>query len=272
MKVYFIDETNTTNNTQMEFVIFGGLVVEPEEIRSASIALLELKQKFGIKKERPIKWPNVNWKGEGILDKNLHAQIKNEILKIVSKSKFRIIVNLTPQFFYHSSKLVGSEIKQVIDIDKQEKEFGYAINLTFENFNQYLKETKDCGFVIADSFAQNLRESMVEHCLSLFPKGTNRSELEKIVYPIIELKNEYSPIHQINDVVLGAISYSLMESGHNFLPILKNNFWCRDPQNKETIIDAGFNIYPSVPRNLGLKISLQKITDKFLTNLNEKKG
>ncbi len=264
MQLFFTDETNITSNTQMGFFVFGGLVTDAENVKNLSINLFEIKEKFGIKKERPIKWPNINWNGEGALDKDLHANIKERILKSVAESDTKIIICLTPQFFYHVEKMVGSEIRQIIDKDKYAREQGYSINLLLEKFNEYLVTLNDFGLLLADNFARNLKEAMKTHCFSLFPKGTKLSTLDNIIYPVIELDNEYSPMHQISDVVLGAVSYSLMESKHNFLPSLRSNFWSSTPQDKGSIIRRGFNVYPTHPRSPSLRFQLQNICEKFI--------
>jgi len=81
VKVYFTDETNVNRNPQLGFFIYGGIVIDEVELKPLSQSVLEAKRRFGVAKERPIKWPNINWKGKGVLDPHVHEQIKEAILE-----------------------------------------------------------------------------------------------------------------------------------------------------------------------------------------------
>jgi hypothetical protein len=192
------------------------------------------------------------------------AKIKNELLDLIQKSNCKIIVCLIPQTFSHSRKSVGFEIREVFDRDKHITQQTYAINLYLEKYNEYLQESKDLGIVIIDSFEQGYKKELIKYCFEMFPGGTGRSTLNNIVYPVIEVDNEYSQIHQINDVILGAIAHSLKELSHNFLPIIRDNFWCKSSKDKWSIMGRGFNTYPVNPRMDWLKLSLMNINSKFL--------
>ena len=69
-------------------------------------------------------------------------------------------------------------------------------------------------------------------------------------------------MHQINDVVLGAVQHSLKEISYNFLPIIKNNFWTNNKTGH--IMKHGFNIYPVNPRTDYMKNKLAFLESKFI--------
>lgn len=96
---------------------------------------------------------------------------------------------------------------------------------------------------------------MRTHCFDLYPSGVD-VELNRIVSPVIEMDNEYSHIHQVNDVVLGAITTSMREMEHNFLPIIRDNF-LKIGDDHSTIIDNGICIYP---KRSSSPLIVQKIT------------
>jgi hypothetical protein len=267
MKIYFTDETNTSQNPDQGFFIYGGIVVDESELRPLSIGILSIKEKLGIPKERPIKWPNTKWKQCGKLDPILHANVKEEILSLFTKSSSKIIICLSPQNFYHKPKIIPIGLRYVIDEDKQKQAQEYALNVSLSKFDQYLRSLGCIGIVMADEFADNLKAHLSAHCFKIFPDGTDNRYYENVVYPVIQLNNEYSQIHQINDVVLGAISHSLMELANNFLPRLASQFWSSDPNDKSTILRYGFNVYPINPRTQELVVDLQHVKSKFMRRL-----
>ena len=261
MQICFVDEANLSFNKNLEFFIFGGIVVDEKEIGSLARDVFQIKKYFGIPDSRPVKWPNVSWKGASALEPSLHAKIKNEFLNLINDSDLKIIICLSPHLFSHKYKTVGTEIKFVIDSTKQTRSQIFALELCLQKFHLLLEEEEDFGMVIADDFG-NLHTQMKDHCLALFPKGTTFSSLERIVYPVVQLENEYSPLTQLNDVVLGAIGYSF--DAINFLPRLKNNFWNKD----KVILNRGITIYPMHPKSPSLAEDIYQLRSKFNLLLN----
>ena len=262
MKIYFIDESNIAVDSKLEFFIYGGIVLGAEDIQKLGTELCVIKEKNNIPKERPIKWENIRWKGIQ-LDPKIHSSIKQEVLQLVSNSSAEIIIYLAPHDFYHSYKVKGRTFKKTIDKDRQILSMKFALNICLQKFNQYLSMTNESGLVIADQFADGLNEELLSYCLGLYPGGTMKSKLECIIHPVLLADNEYSYIHQINDIVLGAIQFSLKELNFNFLPILKNNFWTNTSGNKKIIKGYGFNAYPKKPATTSMVMSLDKLVYKF---------
>jgi hypothetical protein len=243
MKFYVVDECNQSWDESIGFFIYGGIVIHDTEIKELASRLIQIKREYGIKKSRPIKWSNNKWGSEGILDEEIHKQIKNEILDLVSSSKTTIIICLSPQDFYHTIVSKKDKVTKVIDPETQKRSHEYGINDALHKFNLYLDESDDIGMVLADEFNEAFKIYMTDHCFNKFPSV----HLSNIVHPVIQLNNEYSHLHQINDVVLGAIYYSLREMNINLLPKLNKNFWgyTGDPKS---IFGKGFTAFPEMPR------------------------
>ncbi|MCJ7507976.1 MAG: hypothetical protein MUO85_04505, partial [candidate division Zixibacteria bacterium] len=87
--------------------------------------------------------------------------------------------------------------------------------------------------------------------------------LDNIVYVTIPIDSWYSPIHQINDVVMGAIQHSLKEYRNNFLPIIKDKFWSEVRSGQLLISGYGFNVYPIRPATGWMQKMLERVKDKF---------
>ncbi len=267
MKVFFTDETNISRNPSQGFFIYGGIIVDETELRSLSSGLLSIKSELGIPKERPIKWPNENWKRTGQLDPVLHAQVKDRVLSLFTSSTARIVICLSPQDFYHVRRFAGFVIREGINEERQKQTQEWALNSCLLKFNNYLGENDCLGIVMADSFAQSMKTHLDAHCFGIFPTGTTTHRFDNVVYPVIQLDNEYSQLHQINDVVLGAISYSLTELSENFLPRLAGHFWSADPLENRRILGRGFTVYPQQPRTPQLQTNIQLVKEKFLRRL-----
>jgi hypothetical protein len=263
MKFFITDETNITRNDKFDFFVYGGMVVDELELKSLSKKIISLKKGFNIKEDRPIKWPNVKWNGEGVLDLDIHSRIKSLILEMVGRSKCKIIICLSPQDFYHNNTIIERlKIKSKIDPEKHLRTQKYALNACLGKFDKLLLDTNDFGMILADSFNEQHRTELTKHSLSLYPSGGER-ELKNIVYPIIQVNNEHSHIHQINDVVLGAITYSMREMAENFLPIIKNNFWGSSDDGFLTIEGKGISIYPKKIATPQMEEKVQKLKEKF---------
>lgn len=130
------------------------------------------------------------------------------------------------------------------------------------------------GLVLADRFGTAVKSEMDRHCTDLFPSGggaaTSRYVLRNIALPVIQVDNEESYLHQINDVVLGAIQISFKEMGHNFLPRLRNNFWSTDHgPGIRKVTGNGFNIYPVKATQEWCRVAKVNLQAKFIRLINE---
>jgi len=263
MKFFIIDESNIKKDEKFEFFVYGGLIVDDSEIRVLSKQLIDIKRSFNIEEKRPIKWPNFNWDNKGQLDPEIHAKIKEAVLVLVNKSSSKIIIYLSPHDFYHTWNIaLGFKLKSRMDPEKYLRAQKYAINVCLNKFNLYLSELKENGMVLADSFVEQFNHVLTEHCLSLYPDGKDR-KLDKIIYPVVQVNNECSEIHQINDVILGAITFSMREMAQNFMPIIKDNFWGASEDGFSTILNKGINIYPREIKTPQLKEKIGKLKEKF---------
>ena len=260
MKFYITDESNISKDSKFDFFVYGGLVVDDSEMHKLCSKIFGFKQSLGIKKERPIKWNNFNWNGEGTLDVTKHSKIKELILNLISRSNCEIIICLSPQDFYHDTSFTG-KIKSIINPGLHLRTQKYAITDCLKKFNSYLEDKGVNGIVIADMFSTGSKKDMGLHCFSLYPDGDG-TRLDQIIYPVIQIDDHYSQIHQINDVVLGAIVFSMKEGVHNFLPQLKENFWKKD-SDYLTILRRGINIYPRAPKLKSLEDKIKNLEEKF---------
>lgn len=146
-----------------------------------------------------------------------------------------------------------------IDGDTQRRSHEYGLNDALFKFNRLLSEGDELGMVLADEFNEAFKSYMTDYCFDKFPN----TSLDRIAYPVIQLKNEFSHLHQINDIILGAICFSLREMGHNFLPVIKDNFWGMNDKPTE-VFYKGFTIFPEVAKYQHIREAKRKIKEKFV--------
>ena len=260
MELLIADECSIAWDAQIGYFIYGGIIVNETEAKPLAESVLSIKEQYGLSKDRPIKWNNVNWQGS-TLDEDVHRNIKDAVLTAFSESQSKIIVCLSPHNFYHNPA-VRNDGRAIMSIDPttEIRSHEYGLNDVLGKFDSYLGHDK-YGLVFADKFGDGIRTHMDQHCRDCFPNGT-RGLLTNIVCPVIQLDNEESYLHQINDVVLGAIYTSLREMGHNFLPRIKDNFWASEGENP-SILGYGFNVYPLAPRIGSYRQAKSNLQRKF---------
>lgn len=268
MKLLIADECSLTWDSKVGYFMYGGIVVDEADARPLAEGLLKIKAKYEIPKVRPIKWNNVRWDSI-TLDKDVHKNIKDETLTLFSNSPAKIIICMSPHQFYHNPTLKNDgEVTMSIEPETQTRSHEYGMNDVLAKFNRYLGED-GYGMVFADKFGEPVKDHMNQHCANIFPGGTALYSFPNIVSPVIQLENEESYLHQINDVVLGAIYVSLKEMGHNFLPRIKDNFWTVDIGFGPKINGHGFNIYPIRPRYEWCEVANRNLQAKFNRLINQ---
>lgn len=263
MQIFITDDTNIAWDHRFNFFVYGGLVLSGLTARSLAQQLIMLKNCFSIPNIRPIKWSNSRWNGQAPLEGSVHKGLKQQILDAVAASDAKIIVCLSPQGFYHIPIVVEEGIRYSIDNETQKRTQEYGLSDALEKFNRYLYTIDDVGIVFADRFGDGIKAHMDNHCRQIFcaPVG---SRFSNIVHPVLQIDNEDSYLHQINDVVLGSVYFSLRDIGFNFLPVIRNNFWLNSVGDYKSILGYGFSIYPLVPRADHYKAVKLQLEERFL--------
>jgi hypothetical protein len=246
MHIFVTDDCNDSWDEKMDFFLYGGLAIPESEARSFAVQLNKIKKSNNVDIKRPIKWTNNGWHGDPPLDTEIHASIKEEVLQLVAGSESKIIVCASPQYFFHQSSSKEGKEKMVIDQAALQRTQEYGLNDALKKFNSFLRANEDLGFVIADKFVTSIKNHMDSHCQTLFPGTFPVSDL--IIHSVVQINNEDSALLQINDVVLGAIYFSLREMEQNFLPKIKDNFWMSASEDYASIIGKGFTVFPLIPK------------------------
>lgn len=242
MFFYFTDETNIAE-TEFEFFIYGGLVIQDKYLKDTADVICHIKSSKKIPLEEEIKWkPHKDSYCNKNFGRNEYTKIKARILDFVIKSEAQIIIYLAPLEWFKENTLKSLE---------------YAMNISLQKFDQFLRSGKGTGIIIADDFPKPHKKPLLDYLVKTYTLGTGKLSIDTIHYPVITVSSRYSPIHQINDIVLGSIQYNLRKpkrKDKQFVHMLKNNFWGKKMNNYKIIKDFGVNIYPK-------KAKIPKIQD-----------
>ncbi|MBI2054645.1 MAG: DUF3800 domain-containing protein [Candidatus Sungbacteria bacterium] len=220
MLTFFTDESNVQGSDAQEYdlSIYGGLILDEVKFRELTNFLYELKRKYVLKQQIELKWGfHEVWKNMvkvGHIDKNFTAQnqpalykssredydkLKEEVLDEISRTKAKVIVAVRP------NKLLGSSIGQRVE---------YSIDAVARKFEKVLGREKDFGIILADELRKKLKGEDVidyEYILELCYNGSGLIHLDRLISIVPTVDSCISPIHQINDILLGAIQYYMLE-------------------------------------------------------------
>lgn len=227
MLIFFTDESRVEGADAREYQlsIYGGLILDEDTFRDLTTFLYQAKERYVLPQEVEVKWSNVNvlenMKRIGRINKNMTRQthpnffksfkddydkFKEEILEKVSNSSAKIIVAIRPNRLLRTSN---------------ERNIEYSIGAVARKFEKLLEKKDKYGIILADELPRKVRKSAVmdyEYVIDLCCHGSNSVSFKRLISIVPTIDSNASPIHQINDVVLGAVQYYILE----FIRKIKN--------------------------------------------------
>lgn len=267
MLIFFTDETyvHAKEVSAYGLSIYGGLILTEDDISDLTSFLYKIKDNYVLPQELELKWSFVSvWekmKRVGHIDKSFtksshpelydslkedYNKLKNEVIKKVSESSVRIVVAIRP-----NNLLGGSEIKNI----------EYSIAAVTKKFKKILESKNEVGIILADELRPKLQSSDTinyQYILKLCKFGFDPSAEDRLLSIVPTIDSCISPIHQINDIVLGALQYYMLQfmknigdKGHSMdkarelLGSLVEKFYKTGREGY--IINNGILLYP--PRN-----------------------
>ena len=220
MLTFFTDESAVSGGGAEEYnvSIYGGLILKEETIRSLSQFLYKLKDRYVLPQEVEIKWRFAsyweNLKAVGYIDRSFtkklnpdayesfkadHLLIKNEIIEEVARSNAEIVVAVRP------NQLLRASDEQIVE---------YSIAAVARKFEKVLKREEEYGIILADELPKRLNQNAVidhQYILKLCCRGSGTVAFNRLVSIVPTVNSKVSPIHQVNDMVLGAVQYYILE-------------------------------------------------------------
>lgn len=267
MYIFFTDETKVQGRDakQYNLSIYGGLILEKEQIIDLTKFIYTLKDNYLYPQELELKWgfnavwenmKKVNFIEKSFTYKNkpdLYAsmkgdydELKNKILKKISETPAKIVVAVRP------NGLLGAS---------EEKDIEYSLGAITKKFRKILNDHGKAGIILADELRRKLKEEDVidyQYILNLCTSCRGDATLDNLLLIVPTVDSCISPIHQINDIVLGAIQYYILcfirgisndrqerKTEMDILLTIKDNFY--KSRTGGYIINNGILLYP--PKN-----------------------
>lgn len=290
MLTFFADESIADNGGAEEYKvsIYGGLILTDEIFASLTKFFYKLKDRYVIPQEAEIKWTFRsywdNLKAVGHIDSSFtkesqpnayksfqkdHLQMKSEILDEVAKSGAEIVVAIRP------NKLLNASDEQVVE---------YSIRAVAKKFEKVLVREDDFGIILADELPKRINlQAVIDHqyILDLCCRGAGAGSFDRVISIVPTVNSHVSPVHQINDVALGALQFYILEFVRKLKNPTKNTDLARDIVKKIVknfhsandgmfIINNGILLYPPKITRINSKAGI--FLNKFEKQLKEDFG
>lgn len=205
---FFTDESVVKGQVS----IYGGLILSEPSLIELSRYIYDLKDSYSLSQELEIKWRyETYWQNMvqiGYLDKSFtrktkpglyksikedHKNLKQKILNKVANADLQIVVCIRPD------ELLGATTEQKVK---------YPIADVARKFEKVLDARDEYGIIFADELQKKIRSDDVIDHQYILQLCLRRGRIISIV-PTVNSK--ISPVHQINDVVLGCINFYILE-------------------------------------------------------------
>ncbi|MDD4290061.1 MAG: hypothetical protein PHH83_02165 [Patescibacteria group bacterium] len=292
MYIFFTDESKTQGEEGKvyDLSVYGGLVLDKEQTQELTNYIYDLKDSYLYPQTLELKWrfktvwdkmKKVGFISEEITAKdkpesyesfkNDYETLKNKILDKVANSSVKIVVAIRPNRLLHAS---------------EEQDIEYSVGAITKKFRKILVDHDKCGIILADELRKKLRDSdIINYEYILNSCSSNRQNLDggKLLLVVPTIDSCISPIHQINDILLGVIQYYILE----FMRKLNDDDWdmsnARNMLNKIVdkfyksrsggyIINNGILLYPPkiTRKETQAGIFLNKLERQLKTDFNIK--
>ncbi|MFA5261941.1 MAG: hypothetical protein WC450_12000 [Candidatus Omnitrophota bacterium] len=267
MFTFFADESYVDGGEAREYKlsIYGGLILDEDSFRKLTNFIYDLKDSYVYPQELELKWRFEkvwdNMRKIGRIDKSItktthpelfrslkndYDELKKKVLNEVSGSAAKIIIAVRPDGFLNISN---------------RKSIEYSIGAAARKFEKLLEREGKFGIILADELPKKVKDNAVmdyEYIIQLCCRGSNAVSFHHLISIVPTINSNVSPIHQINDIVLGAVQYYILEFirkindpsrdmdlAKSLVTQFKDNFY-KSIDNRY-IINSGILLYP--PKN-----------------------
>lgn len=269
MYIAFLDESGI-GSKQSNFFMLGALCIDDEVLKDIGKGVRDIKNKFSIPPDVEIKW-SITQTNEQLAKKGLqpiiyltHKEIKKQLLNLImqfDQNKIFILWIISPLIFYTNQKW---------------RSYDYALNILLKKLKENIDGYKTTGIVLIDELsglavgmnATQIR-GLMENYIHTFQKDEDNSSLTLFV-PNVNSTISYG--HQVNDILIGAISYYLYKIHQpkddvtteiiDYINQLSKNIPANFRNDKKVaVLNAGIMIYPQKQIRQDLKRVMKKTYD-----------
>lgn len=270
MKLFFTDESEVNPGGHSDLVkdcemfIYGGVILNEEQFRNLTDFLYDLKDRYEFPQKMELKWsfisiwnqmkkfeyikPEFNSKNPpGLYDslKEDYDNLKEEVLRKIAEEQIPIVIAIRPDGLLNAT---------------DDQRVQYSVEAVCRKFEKILKKEENYGLVLADELPRIGSDSIkYEYILDLCYSGSGKVNLDQVISVIPNTISDLSPIHQLNDILLGCIQYYILQfmkvyDGINargvkiskkLMGIIADNFYSITiNQYQEYVLNSGILLYP----------------------------
>jgi hypothetical protein len=232
MHVLFGDETNTQAARDVEFFIYGGLILSDEQVAEVHEGVRGIRYDLGLGHREPLKFGGPRPKHVSADD---HRQAKQEVLELLDEVDAVFL-----------AYCVHHRIASAVSIGKRNE---YALNTVLWGFNRFLSVEGDHGMVVLDQLRP--QERFVVSRLN--SEGLEMFDRRTVPVPritgITTAHIEWSHCLSACDVILGAFRYCVnrpdTDASKEMFPIVVRQLWYReDASGRRLMRDYGLFLRP----------------------------
>lgn len=191
----YTDETNFSEREGVDFLFYGGVMIEIEKAPKISLDISEIKKKYGYTSDHELKFNSSSRKPEKLSSQDF-AICKSEIINIAAKHEVKILISVINRSLM-TDEIMARELE---------------INRVARNFNVYLRHKSSYGMMQLDSFEERDIRRIIRN---KFTKGLEYrkddgsiqyEELSRIIGFHVSFINS-SNFSSLVDVLLGTVAY-----------------------------------------------------------------
>ncbi len=231
MHVLFADETNTEPTRDVEFFIYGGIVLSAEQVPEVHEGVRNIRSKLGLQHKEPLKFagrPNR-------ITADKHLEAKRSVLELLREVEAQFI-----------AYCVHHDVARGVSVGKRNE---YALNTVLWGFHRFLVHEKDYGLVVLDQLRPQERYVVSR----LNADGLEMFDGNVVPMPrltgIATAHVEWSHCLSACDVLLGAFRYCVnkpnTDASVEMFPTVAPLLWHRaDSSGRHSVREYGLFLRP----------------------------
>lgn len=268
MLIFFSDESLIKGDGAAAYgiALYGGLILDKCQFKEMSDLVFKLKKKYLYPQELDLKWrfasvwenlKKVHFTGDlATATKSSHPEayesfksdyerFKEDLLNEVSGHDVKFVIAIRP------NKLLNASDEQNIK---------YSIEAVARKFEKILEKENELGVILADELRRRVSSEEkidYQYILDLCNKGSKDTIFKRLISIVPTINSGVSPVHQLNDILLGVVQYYIFQYIRKLKDQIVNNDEAKRlfaklvkifyKTNGKYTINSGVILYP--PRN-----------------------
>jgi len=250
LHVLFADETNTEPTRDVEFFIYGGVLLSTDQVPDVHKGIRDIRRDLGLGHREPLKFSG---RPKRITSAD-HLQAKRSVLELLTDVDARFI-----------AYCVHHDVARGVSVGKRNE---YALNTVLWGFHRFLVREKDHGLVVLDQLRPQERYVVSR----LNTDGLEMYDGDVVPMPrltgISTAHVEWSHCLSACDVLLGAFRYCVNKpntaaSGEMFPAVAPLLWYWVDSSGRRYVREYGLFLRPKEVKSPRIKARYDDLVASF---------